>query len=186
MAEDHRGPGGTGDHRIEKRDHAVLAIENGQLHGQRIGDAHLDAGGNILGEALAMLVVEGSGLQQEAAGNSGRAGLFDQLFVQGIDGVGRARKLQVLLFDFRQHAAVFGGGLRRFGHDAQKVQGAAAALSFRVDRLQVVDEAGSGADIVGQFLFQYEALAAQVAGPVSYTHLDVYKRQTYDLYSILL
>ena len=81
-----------------------------------------------------------------------------------IDGVGRARELHVLVLDLRQHAPVFGGGLRGLAHDAQEIQRATAALAFGVERLQIVDQTRSGAHIVGQCLLQHEALAAQVSG----------------------
>ena len=64
----------------------------------------------------------------------------------------------------RQHAAVFGGGLCRLGHDPQKIQRSAPALAFRIQGLQIIDQGCAGAAVVGQFLFQSLALAAQVTG----------------------
>src|ERR1035441_9717722 len=75
VVEDDGGPGGTRDHGVEQCDHAVLAVEDREFHGQRFGDAHFDTGRDVLGETLAVFVVEGARLEQETAGYAGRAGL---------------------------------------------------------------------------------------------------------------
>ena len=68
------------------------------------------------------------------------------------------------MFHLHQHAPVFGGGLRRFGDNAQEIQRAASALAFGVQRLQVVDQRPAGTAVVGQFLFQVLPLAGEVSG----------------------
>ncbi len=55
-------------------------------------------------------------------------------------------------------------GLRRLGHDAQKIQRPAAALSFRVQAAQVLHQVAGGAGLVGQFLFRELPLARQIRG----------------------
>ena len=87
----------------------LLAVEEGQLHGQRIGHAHLHARGHVLAQALAVLVVERAGFEQQAAGHAVGARLLDQLFVQRVDGVGRTRELQVFVLAPRPACA----GIRR-------------------------------------------------------------------------
>src|SRR5271157_5971591 len=164
VMEDHGGPGGTRNHRIEQRDHAVLAVENREFHGQRFGDAHFHAGRDVLGQTLAVFVVERARLEQQTAGYAARAGLFHQLFVEGIDSVGRARKLHILAFHFGQHAAVLRGGLGGLGNDAQKIERAPSPASLGVERLEIFDEGAAGAAAIGQVLFQDLTLAPQVSG----------------------
>ena len=90
MFEDHRGPGWLGDHRIEQRQQALLAIEDRQFHRQRLGLADLDPGLRVFVQALAMGIVERTQLQQQPAHHSARAGLLHQLLVQRIHRIRRA------------------------------------------------------------------------------------------------
>src|ERR1039458_7466408 len=103
-------------------------------------------------------------LHQQTAGSPARSCLFHQLFVEGIDGVGRPRKFHVLAFDFCQHAAVLRGGLSGLGDDAQEIERATAPASLGIERFEVFDEGAASAVIIGQILFEYLTLAPQVAG----------------------
>src|SRR5436190_1113312 len=52
----------------------MAAVEEGELHGERVGDADVDAGGGVLGEALAVVFVERAGFDEEAAGGAAVVG----------------------------------------------------------------------------------------------------------------
>src|SRR5579871_6564838 len=68
VTEDDGSPGGPGDYRIKESDHAFFGVEDGELHRQAAGDAHLDARSDIFIEALTVVAIEGAGFQQQPAG----------------------------------------------------------------------------------------------------------------------
>ena len=81
---------GLSDHRIEQRQHSAIAVEYRQLHGQRIGLTDIDTGAGVFIQALAVVIVESSGFDQQPANDSAGSSLPYQLLVQRIHGVRRS------------------------------------------------------------------------------------------------
>src|SRR5207249_4617854 len=102
-------------------------------------------------------------LQQQPARDAVARRLLDELFIKRVHRIRRTRKLQVLLLYLQQHAPVFGRGLRRLGDNAEKIQGSPPALTFGVERFQVVNQRPAGTAVVGQLLLQRLPFTRQVS-----------------------
>ena len=121
-----------------------------------------DAGQCELYQLLTMLRIERAGFEQQPAGNPAEPRLSDELLVERIDGVRRAREFEIFLPDLSQHPPVFGCGLPWLGDDTQEVQCAPAALPLRIELLQIVDQIVRGACPIFQFMFHDPAFPGQI------------------------
>lgn len=163
VLEDDGGPGGTGEDGIEESDQADAVVEDGELHGKVGGLADFEAGFSELVEALAVRSVEGALLNDEAAFYAALEGLFDEAFVEGVDGVGRLGELDVFFADVLEHFAVVVGGLAGIGDDAEIVKRATAALSGSVGSGEFVGESESVERLLFDLLLERGFAAGEIA-----------------------
>ena len=152
MIEHQRRPRRLRDDRIEKRDHALPAVEYCELHRQARRAENLHADAFVFLHPLLVVFIHGARLVQQPAGDTAQARLLDKLFIERIDRVGGPRKLKVIGLHFGKHPPVLGGDLRRFANDPKVVERPASALPFRIRASQIVDKRPGESRLLRQFL----------------------------------
>ena len=134
MVEYHRRPGGPRDHRIEQRDHPAAAIEQASFIGNDVPAAlplRPASTPASSGDARRRAYADSSSSRHVTPPS--RACLTS-CSSSGSTAYGGRENSTYSDCDFGEHPAVLGGGLRRLGDDAQKIERAPSALAFRIER----------------------------------------------------
>ena len=163
MFEHHSSPGGFGSDWIHQRQQSAAAVHHGHFHRNFVNLADLNTRLFVLRKEPLVRGVESAALHNHTALDAPQTGLQDLFGVQGIHCVRRAGKFEILGACVGQHAAELARRLARIVDQAQKVEGTAAALPFRIGGHQFVQEPGSRFALLREFGFERVRSARKIS-----------------------